>query len=314
MSFSADTKKEITTAELEKKCCCLAEIAGFIRVCGSIALSGNGKMDLKITTENPAAARHFAKGIKSYFGVSTKLSTFQNVRLKKGYTYELVIKAEKNSEMILRETGILVVKEGWNSISEGIPEWLLKKKCCRKAYLRGVFLGAGTVSDPEKSYHLELVSASELLAHDLKRLINSFGLKSKVVIRKKNYIVYLKEAEQVADFLNILGAHSKLLDFENIRIVKEMRNRTNRIVNCENANMDKTIDAAARQIANIRFIEETKGLAFLSEKLEKVARIRLENPEASLVELGEMLTPPLKKSGINHRLKKLDEIADGLRG
>lgn len=313
MSFSANTKNELARIEPERKCCMLAEIAGFIRLCGTITLSGGGKLNVKLITENPAVARHFKKLIKDYFGANANLIIAQTSMLKKGHFYELIIDAGMNADQILRETGILLVREGCNYISDGIYSDLIKTKCCKRAYLRGVFLGAGTISDPEKGYHLEIVCNSEVLSNDVKKLVNSFGLRSKIVVRKKSYVVYIKEAEQIIDLLNILGAHGQLLDFENIRIVKEMRNKTNRISNCDSANLDKTINASAKQMESIRLIEETRGLASLPDKLQEAARLRLENPESSLMELAEMLDPPIGKSGINHRFKKIDEIADKIR-
>ncbi|HYE68550.1 MAG TPA: DNA-binding protein WhiA [Anaerovoracaceae bacterium] len=313
MSFSANTKNELGRIEPDRKCCKLAEIAGFIRMCGTIKLSGGGKLNVMLLTENPAVARHFKKLIKDYFGANASLVIAKTTILKKGHYYELMISADMNAEQILRETGILMVKEGCNYISDGIYSDLIKTKCCRRAYLRGVFLGAGTISDPEKAYHLEIVCNSEILSNDVKKLINSFGLHSKSVIRKSSHVVYLKEAEQIIDFLNILGAHGQLLDFENVRIVKEMRNKTNRINNCDSANLDKTINASVRQVENIMLIEQARGLSSLPEKLREVARLRLENPEFSLIELSEMMDPPIGKSGINHRFKKIEEIAEKIR-
>jgi DNA-binding protein WhiA len=313
MSFSADVKNEIARSEEEKKCCTLAEIAGFIRMCGSVKLSGGGRLDLKIVTENPAIARAFLKRIKRYFGVSANLKIGQSNLLKKGYVYELTIDAENNAEQILRETGILRVREGCNYFPDDISSDLTKTRCCKRAYLRGTFLGAGTISHPEKSYHMEIVCSSSILANDLKRLINSFGFRSKVTARKNNYVVYLKESEQISDFLALLGANNQVMEFENVRIVKELRNKTNRIVNCESANLDKTIDSASRQIETIRLIEAKGGLAYLPEKLREIALLRLENPESSLAELGQMLDPPLKKSGVNHRFRKLEEVAERFR-
>ncbi|MDD2216212.1 MAG: DNA-binding protein WhiA [Eubacteriales bacterium] len=312
MSFSSDVKNELARFETDKKCCMLAEIAGFIRMCGSIILSGSGRLDLKLTTENPAIARLFLKRIKSYFGVGAELQIGQNTLLKRGHVYEMIIGAESKAEQILRETGILRVKEGCNYFPDTISYDLVKTKCCKKAYIRGAFMGAGTISDPEKGYHLELVCTSEILANDLRRLVNSFGMKTKVVQRKNNYVVYIKEGEQISDFLALLGAHNHVLEFENIRIIKDLRNRTNRIVNCESANLDKTINSAVKQTSAIRLIDSKRGLDSLPEKLREVARLRLENPEASLAELAEMLDPPLKKSGINHRFKKIQEIAEKL--
>lgn len=313
MSFSVDTKNELARLEQEKKCCMLAEIAGFIRMCGSIRLIGGGKFTIVITTENPAVARHFKKMIKDYFDVEVNLVIEKGTSLKKGYLYLLTIGHEERSEQILRETGILMVREGMNVISDGIYSGLINTKCCRKSYLRGVFLGGGTISDPEKGYHIEFVCSTQTLSNDVKKLINSFvDLHAKQVQRKKNYIVYLKESEQIIDILNILKAHGQLLKFEDTRIMKEMRNKTNRINNCDSANLDKTLNASQKQIQAIKLIDRKKGLDFLNYRLKEVALLRLEHPDVTLQELADMMEPPLKKSGINHRLKKIEEIASKL--
>lgn len=313
MSFSVDTKNELARLEPEKKCCMLAEIAGFIRMCGSIRLAGGGKFKIIMSTENPAVVRHYKKMIKDYFDVDATLEIGQSTTLKKAKIYFLTITPEDRSEQILRETGILMVKEGRNFISDGIYEGLIKTKCCRKSYLRGVFLGGGTMTDPEKSYHIEFICNTVNLGNDVKKLINSFsGLHAKLITRKKNFVVYVKESEQIIDILNILKAHGQLLKFEDTRIMKNLRNQTNRISNCDSANMDKALKASENQIAAIRKIQEKKGLNVLNDKLREVAELRLENPEATLQELADMVDPPMKKSGINHRLKKIERIAQEL--
>lgn len=313
MSFSADTKNELAHVEPEKKCCMLAEIAGFIRMCGSIRLAGGGKFEIVTVTEHPAVARHYKRMLKEYFGIDAELAVGQGSGLKKGRSYLLSIGPENLSEQILRETGILMVKEGMNYISDGIYDGLIRTKCCRKACLRGIFLASGTITDPEKSYHLEFSCSSQILAGDVKKLINSFvDLHAKVSARKKNYAVYVKEAEQIIDILAIMGAHSQIFAFEDVRITKEIRNKANRINNCDNANIDKTLKAAEKQLSWIHKIQETKGLAFLPDKLREVAVLRLENPEATLQELADMMDPPMKKSGLNNRFRKIEELAGKL--
>ncbi len=315
MSFSSDTKGELARIEPEKKCCMLAEIAGFIRVCGSVKLVGSGKMKLVLATENPAVARHYKKLIKDYFDVDAALEISEGSTLKKGRQYTLTLddREGQKAEPILRETGILMIREGMNYISDGIYGGLIRTKCCRKAYLRGAFLGAGTMSDPEKSYHIELVCSTEILAGDLRRLINSFvDLNARTVQRKKNYIVYVKEAEQIGDILNIMGAHQKFFDFEEIKMTKEMRNKANRLLNCDNANLDKTMNTAQRHLAAIDKIERLRGLTFLPDKLFDIAVLRKENPEATLQELADLSDPPLKKSGLNNRLRRIEELAEKL--
>jgi len=291
----------------------LAEIAGFIRMCGSVKLAGGGKVSVIIATESPAIARRYKKLIKAYFNINSDLEIGQGEGPRKNRAYILKISHEERSEQLLRETGILMVREGLNCISDGIYSELIKTKCCRKAYLRGAFLGSGTISDPMKGYHIEFVCATPVLAANLKKLINGFvDLTAKTAPRKKNYIVYVKESGQITDILNIMGAHSHLLVFEDVKIKKELRNKANRIYNCDSANVDRTINAAARQIDCIKKVESERGLKSLPGKLYDIALLRLEHPEASLAELAELAIPPMKKSGINNRLKKIEEIAGKL--
>jgi len=312
-SFAIKTKEELARIQVEKKCCMLAEIAGFVRMSGSVKLAGGGKFDLMITTENYAITRRYKKLLKEYFDINVKVKVGQSEGIRKGKAFCIKLPPEEKSEQILRESGILLVREGLNYISDGIYDGLIKTKCCKKAYLRGVFLGSGTLSNPQKGYHIEIVCNTETLANDVKKLINSFvDLHAKTVQRKKSFVVYVKESGQIIDILNIMGAHSHLLVFEDVKIMKEMRNKANRALNCDSANVDKTINAAERQLDHINKIAQTKGLRFLSDKLFEVAIIRLENPDASLVELAEMMDPPMKKSGVNNRFKKIEEIAKKL--
>ncbi|NLB20548.1 MAG: DNA-binding protein WhiA, partial [Clostridium sp.] len=183
----------------------------------------------------------------------------------------------------------------------------------KKAFIKGAFLGSGSVSNPEKAYHLEFVVNSLELAEELRDLINTFGLTAKVIARKNTFIVYLKEGEQIVDILSIIGAFNSLFEFENVRIVKDMRNNVNRLVNCETANLSKTVNAAVRQVESIRLIERELGLQRLPKPLREMAEIRLEYPDESLKELGEILEPKVGKSGVNHRLRKIEKIADELR-
>lgn len=312
MSFASDTKNELARFMPEKKCCMLAEIAGFIRMCGSIRLAGGGRMKLALMTENPAVARHYKKLIKDYFDVDAGLEIDQGSSLKKTNRYILTLddRQDQKAEIILRETGILMLRGGMNYISDGIYDGLIKTKCCRKAYLRGAFLGAGTISDPEKSYHIEFVCNTAVLAGDIKKLINSFvGLSAKTVARNKSHVVYIKEAEQIGDILNIMKAHQQFFVFENVKMTKEFRNMTNRINNCDSANTDKIVNASQRQLAAIKKIQEARGLSFMPDKLRQAAELRLENPATSLEELAAMMEPPLTKSGMNNRFRKIEELA-----
>ena len=310
MSFASDIKNELAHLTIEKKCCKLAEIAGFVRMAGTVRLMGGSRITFHVSTENPAVARHFKKTMKDYFGASSNVLVGQANFRKVGHSYELNMTDSSGAELVLRETGVLGVKEGCNHIEEGVNDGLLKTKCCRKSYLRGVFLGAGTVNDPEKGYHMEVVCRTQALAADIKKLFNSFvDIHAKTVSRKNHFVVYLKESEQILDVLNIMGAHTQLLKFENVRIIKELRNKANRIINCDSANVDKAIRAAESQLADIAKIQQNMGLESLPENLYEAAVLRLANPDVSVSELGELMDPPIAKSGINYRFSKIKMIA-----
>lgn len=288
----------------------LAEISAFIRVCGSVALMRGGSFKIVLTTENNAVARHFKKLLKEYYNIEPSIEIGTGNTLKKGKHYSIIIGPEEMSEQILRETGILIVREGINAISDGIYEGLIKTKCCRKAYLRGAFLGAGTMSDPEKGYHFEITSASSILATGIRRLFNSFeDIHAKTIIRKNEYVAYLKNSGQILDVLAIMGAHSQYFNYEEIRMKKELRNDANRKSNCDQANIDKALAAAERQVAHIEALQKAGKFDELPDKLKEVAELRLANPDASLTELGELLKPPLKKAGVNSRLKRIEDAA-----
>ena len=206
------------------------------------------------------------------------------------------------------------VKEELESISRKDFTLLQKQsKMSTKGLIREAFLQSGSISDPEKFYHLEIVFTEYEEALRIKQLIESFRLDGKIVERKGHYVVYLKEGSQIADMLRIMEAPMALMEFENIRILKEMRNSINRQVNCEAANLGKTISAAVKQVEDIKFISSKVGLDNIPESLAQIAKIRLEYPEAPLKELGELMEPPLGKSGVNHRLKRLSELAEDLR-
>lgn len=315
MSFSSRTKGELARIYSEDRCCQLAELAALIRMSGTLQLIGGGKkLNIKLTTENPAIARKLFRLFKTLFNINIEVMVRRNSRLKKNNYYLMIVTDRMGSSNILKKVEILKQEANFFDISYETPVGLLEKRCCRRSYLRGAFLGGGSVSNPEKTYHLEFVSHSLAHSESLKDLINSFQLNSKIVERKGNYVIYLKEGDQVVDLLNIIGAHNALLNLENVRIYKQMRNDVNRIVNCETANLGKIVDAAIRQVANITYIRDTVGLGYLPENLREVAELRLKCQDASLKELGQMLNPTIGKSGVNHRFRKIDEIANRLQG
>jgi DNA-binding protein WhiA len=308
MSFASETKKELTNLEI-KDCCVKAELSALIRMNGSLSFS-NRHLVIDIQTENAAIARRIYKLLKKSYDVTVELLVRKKMRLKKNNVY--IVRLVEQAKEVLED--LHIISEGF-SFTHNISETLIKKKCCKRSYLRGAFLAGGSVNNPEtSSYHLEIFSLYKEHNDAICELMNEFGLNSKTLERRKGFITYLKEAEKITEFLNIIGAHNALLKFEDVRIVRDMRNSVNRLVNCETANLNKTIGAALRQIENIRYIKETVGLDILPEKLREIAELRVNFQDVTLKELGEMVSGgKISKSGINHRLRKIDEIADKLR-
>lgn len=312
MSFSARVKSEITrNVEIEREEI-ISILSAIMRLSGTIGLGGS-KLSFKITTENPSTARFIFKLLKDSLQIHGRLLVKKSNSLKKNNVYVMIITEDIGLKELLMETGILSDEESILDINYHIENKLIANDALKKAFIKGAFLGSGSVSNPEKAYHLEFVVNSLELAEELRDVINTFGLTAKVIARKSTFIVYLKEGEQIVDILSIIGAFNSLFEFENVRIVKDMRNNVNRLVNCETANLSKTVNAAVRQVESIRLIQRELGLQRLSKPLREMAEVRLEYPDESLKELGEMLDPKVGKSGVNHRLRKIEKIADELR-
>ncbi|MFD1886982.1 DNA-binding protein WhiA [Paenibacillus wenxiniae] len=307
MSFAAQTKKELTMIEADD-CCEQAELSALIRMNGSVQVS-NKKIILDISTENAAIARRIYSLIKKHFAVHTELLVRKKMRLKKNNVY--IVRIPAGVQEILSQ--LKIVSEGF-MFTPGINKQMVSKTCCKRAYLRGAFMAGGSVNNPEgSSYHLEIASMYEEQCQALVDLANEFDLNARCIERKKGFILYIKEGEKIIEFLSIIGAHQALFKFEDVRIMRDMRNSVNRIVNCETANLNKTIGAAVRQIDNIRLIQRHLGLEQLPDKLREVAEIRLAHPDMNLKEVGEMLKGGVSKSGVNHRLRKIDELAEKVR-
>ncbi|CAG7650306.1 DNA-binding protein WhiA [Paenibacillus allorhizosphaerae] len=307
MSFAAQTKKELTMVDTDS-CCEKAELSSLIRMNGAVQLSSQ-KIVLDISTENAAIARRIYSLLKKTFQVHTELLVRKKMRLKKNNVY--IVRVPNQVQPILSE--LHIVSEGF-LFTPGIDPAIIGKSCCKRAYLRGAFLAGGSVNNPEgSSYHLEIYSMYEEHCQSLCRLANEFDLNARCIERKKGFVLYIKEGEKIIEFLNLIGAHQALLRFEDVRIMKDMRNSVNRLVNCETANLNKTIGAAVRQIDNIRLLQKEIGLDNLPDKLREVAEIRLQHPDMNLSEVGEMLKGSVSKSGVNHRLRKIDEMAEKIR-
>lgn len=295
MSFSSDVKLELEKQYSKSRHCQLAELAGILEMTGS--LHGN-PLILQLDSENHQLLEKYAVLMRSAFDLNIQ-------------------------QTIERENTIRILKAmNWyeEEVEKQLPlqrrcanDLLLQRTCCKRAFIRGTFLAAGSMNDPNKSYHFEIVCKTMEQADQLRGIINTFDVEAKVVERKGHYVVYLKEGAQISDMLNVMEAYVSLMKLENVRILKEVRNSINRKVNCETANLSKTVNAAVKQIEDIELIQKRKGFQFLPANLREMAEVRLEYPDASLKELGELLDPPVGKSGVNHRLRKLGEIADTLR-
>ena len=308
LSFASDIKKELTNLSIDSECCAKAELSAIIRMNGSISFT-NKRIVADVLTENAAIARRIYSLIKKLYDAEVEIFVRKKMRLKKNNIY--IVRLIERVKDILAD--LKIVGEEYRFNNEIAPELILES-CCQRAYLRGAFLAGGSVNNPEtSSYHLEISTLYQEHGEALINLLEQFELNGKLLERKKGFIVYMKEAEKISDFLNIIGAHNALLRFEDVRIVRDMRNSVNRLVNCETANLNKTIGAAIRQVENIKFIDKTIGIDALPEKLQEIAKLRLEYQDVTLKELGEMVSGGISKSGINHRLRKIDEIANKLR-
>lgn len=287
MSFSADVKEELTRHISPARHCQIAELAAMMHFSGQYGQTGDGGLIIGFQTENQAVLRKCFTLLKKNYNIETVTTLYGDER-----------------QEILTKFG---------DLSDPVSPLLLKSTCCKRAFLRGAYLCIGSMSDPEKSYHLEFVCVRLAQAMQLQEILADFEIEAKIVRRKKYYVVYVKEGSCIVELLGVMEAHVSLMNLENLRILKEMRNSINRRVNCEAANITKTVNAAAKQVEDILLIRDTYGLGQLPDNLKEMAEVRLEYPDATLKELGEYLDPPVGKSGVNHRLRKLSEIAEKIR-
>lgn len=287
MSFSSEVKAELAKRISPGRHCQIAELAAIMNFCGQYGRDENGGFTIGFQTENEAVVRKGFTLLKKTYNIDTDITL-----------------SEQEMQDFLTKIG---------NPEEPVSPLLIKNSCCRRAFLRGAFLSVGSMSDPAKGYHLEFDCVDEQKAKQLQELIREFEIESKIIRRKKYYVVYLKEGAGIVDLLNVCEAPVSLMNLENMRILKEMRNSVNRRVNCETANIAKTVSAAARQVEDIEYIRAHYGFQNLPETLREMAVMRLENPDVPLKELGELFIPPLGKSGVNHRLRKLSELADKIR-
>ena len=295
MSFSGDVKRELGKQYSKGRHCQLAELAAILEMVGKLQ---EKPCILEITSDNMVVLEKYAVLMRQLFEVDI-------TKPLEGNIVEKILTTLK----FFKEDGLSLPLD-----EQRVDGLLVQNVCCKRAFIRGAFLASGSMSDRNKSDHFEIVCRTMEQAEQLQQLMNGFETEAKIVERKGHYVVYLKEGSQIVDMLNVMEAYISLMNLENVRILKEMRNSVNRKVNCETANISKTVNAAVKQLEDIELIRSKLGLDQLPQNLREMALIRLEYPEAALKELGNYLTPPVGKSGVNHRLRKLAEIAEDLRG
>ena len=298
MSFSLDVKKEIYNI-INNRHCAIAELSAIVDFCADISYN---PLFINISSENKLLLEKFKNIINFIFDEKV------NILTDNGKTYKIFI----DDKELIHKVFNIINKNLYEE--ELFSSLIVNKVCCKRAYIRGAFLGIGYICDPEKNYHLEFICNTYKQAQNLQNLINFFEIDAKTIEKKEHFIVYIKEAEQIVELLNIIEAHKALLELENIRIFKDVRNNVNRIVNCETANLNKIVSTGIKQKENIEFIKNTVGLDYLPKQLKEIAILRLENPDVSLKELSQMISPAISKSGVNHKIKKISIIAENLRG
>ncbi|MBP5299651.1 MAG: DNA-binding protein WhiA, partial [Lachnospiraceae bacterium] len=289
------------------------EISAIVTCIGHVETDKAGKTVLYLQVDNAQVLRKFFTLLKKAFNIVTSiLEGIPDVKAG-GRIYRPVLDSEQDVESVLKAIRLMDQNGNLRNPDDGVSQMVTRNSCCKRAFLRDAFLCIGSISDPNKGYHLEYVCSTPELAQQLSEMTLSFDIEARIVQRKKYYVLYIKEGSGIVDLLNIMEAPVSLMNLENLRILKEMRNSINRKVNCEVANITKTVNAATKQVEDITYIRDHYGFSKLQDGLREMAEVRLEHPDATLLELGKFLDPPVGKSGVNHRLRKLSELADKLR-
>lgn len=306
MSFSNDVRNELARIIPEKSCCQKAELSALLTLRADIIQREDGERYLITLSENATPARKIYKLLKESYGLSSAVRMQEKKRFNKKRVYVVETHLPTN-DAFLNELGLAC--KGLK-INRRVNWSLLSKNCCKRAYLRGVFISRGFINRPEGNYHLEIVINDSRMASDLQKVLLKMGLEARVSERKNNLMLYIKESEKIVDFLRIVEASKALLDFENVRILKSVRNQVNRQVNCETANLAKTVDASVRQVESIERLINKVGIKVFPVTLRDLALLRIDYPDSTLKELGIMLEPPLTKSGVAYRMKKIEILAE----
>ena len=311
-SFAGIAREQMIRLPQGKSCCMIYELGALFKTAGNLTFRGGGKVQCAYRTESVALARRIMLLLKNRLQIIPGVYFVNHPRLggQKSCVLQLT---EGDSIRLLTALHMMEESDGETRFKRMLPRRALTRICCRRAFLRGAFLGSGYVSNPDKSYHLEIIAPDEAFAKILVSLMQKSALNAKIVDRKGSFVVYLKESQAIADFLTLIGAHDAVVRMEDIRVTKSVRNNVNRVTNCDNANLEKQVNAAEKQTANIAELVTLIGFDKLPPKLKEIAVLRLREPDASLKQLGEMLVPPLGKSGVSHRLKQIEDLIQGLK-
>ena len=307
MSFNTDVKEELARVDSTCSHCDRALLAALIRIEGTLLISGQGRYRLEIVTDAPSVARLTWRLLHESYGLRTELTTRRSV-LHKTPNYLIDVPVQEGLTEALRDMGVL----GDHGLELGVAPELVAKQCCAAAYLRGAFLGSGFVSDPRGDFHFEITVESQEMADDRAEIMAEKGIRARVMQRRSSFIVYIKSGESILEFLAFVGAHQSALVMENARVVKSVRNDVNRQTNAEIANQKKAAEASVDQIYAMRSVLEAYGVERLPPALREIIRLRVQYPDATLKELGERADPPLSKSAVYHRIRRIEQMAKDL--
>ncbi len=308
MSFTSDVKEELARVAPTCSHCDKATLAALVRIEGTLFLSGSGNVRLEIATDSPSVARLMVRLLHGIYNLATELTMRRSV-LHKTPNYLINVPMQEALPMALKDMGVL----GSAGFEQGINKNLVAKRCCSAAYLRGAFLGSGFISNPRGDFHFELTVESEELAKDIVELLSAREINARYMQRRSNYIIYMKSGTAISEFLALVGAHQCALAMENERVIKSVRNDVNRRVNAEMANQQKATDASMDQIMAIRAVVDRYGMDSLPPALQEFIRLRAAHPDATLKELGEFADPPLSKSAVYHRVRRIEQLAEQAR-
>ena len=309
MSFTSEVKEELTRVEPTCSHCDRAQLAAVMRIEGTLFYSGKDRYRVEVATDAPSVARLVIRLIHELYGLKTELTVRRSV-LHQTPNYLINLPVQPGLSEALRDLGILAE----DGLEMGIKPDLVRKQCCAAAYLRGAFLGGGFVSNPRGDFHFEITVESEELANGLVDLLLQKGINARIQLRRNSYMVYLKSGEAILEFLAYVGAHHAAIAMEDARVVKSVRNDTNRLINAEVANQIKTANASFDQLYAMRIVLESYGLDNLPPALQEIIRLRVKHPDATLKELGEYANPPLSKSAVYHRVRRIEQMAHEAKG